>query len=94
LDQDVVVLFLEPHGRKITERRVQSAGVVHLVDEAWKPRDHVSVSPIVAEVVWSAKTPRQSSSAVEETVLVVKSVQDGVRHYAAGPVESMPLSSE
>ena len=34
----------------ITERRVQSAGVVYPVDEAWKPRDHVRVSPIVTEV--------------------------------------------
>ena len=29
---------------------MQSAGVVYLVDEAWKPRDHVSVSPTVTEV--------------------------------------------
>jgi hypothetical protein len=34
-------------------------------------------------IVWSAKTPRPSSSAVEEAVLVVKSVQDRVRHNAA-----------
>jgi hypothetical protein len=50
LDQGVVVLFLEPHGRKITERRVQSAGVVYRVDEAWKPRDHISVSSIVTQI--------------------------------------------
>jgi hypothetical protein len=29
---------------------VQSADVVYLVDEAWKPRDHVRVTPIVTEV--------------------------------------------
>jgi hypothetical protein len=46
----VVVLFLELHGRKITERRVQSAGVVYLVDEARKSRDHVGVSSIVTEI--------------------------------------------
>ena len=33
--------------------------------------------------LWSAKTPRPSSSAVEEAVLVVKSVQDRERHNAA-----------
>jgi hypothetical protein len=39
----VVVLFLEPHGRKVTERRVQSAGVVYLVDEARKSRARVGM---------------------------------------------------
>jgi hypothetical protein len=42
--------------------------------------------------LWSAKTPRQSSSTVQEAVLVVKSVQDGVHHHAAGPIEVMPLA--
>jgi hypothetical protein len=39
-----------------------------------------------------AKTPRQSSSTVQEAVLVVKPVQDGVHHHAAGPIEVMPLA--
>jgi hypothetical protein len=42
--------------------------------------------------VWSAKTPRPSSSTVQEAVLVVKPVQDGVHHHAAGPIEVMPLA--
>jgi hypothetical protein len=42
--------------------------------------------------VWSAKTPGRSSSAVQEAVLVVKSVQDGVPHHAAGLIEAMPLT--
>jgi hypothetical protein len=36
--------------------------------------------------LWPAKTPCESSSTVRKTVLVVKSVQDGVRQYAAGLV--------
>src|SRR5512135_419194 len=40
----------------------------------------------------SAKTPRSSCSAGQEAVLIVKSLQDGVRHHAAGPVEAMPLA--
>ena len=42
LDQGVVVLFLELHGRKITECRVQSASVVYLVNEAGKSGDRES----------------------------------------------------
>jgi hypothetical protein len=42
--------------------------------------------------LWSARTLRPSGRAGREAVLVVKSVQDGVRHYAAAPVEAMPLA--
>jgi hypothetical protein len=42
--------------------------------------------------LWSAKTLRPSGRAGREAVLMVKSVQDGVRHDAAGPVEAMPLA--
>ena len=40
----------------------------------------------------SAKILRQSCSASEEAVLVVKSVENGVRHNWAGSVETMPLA--
>jgi hypothetical protein len=41
--------------------------------------------------LWSAKTLGRSSSTVEETVLVVKSIQDAVRDHAAGPIEAIVL---
>jgi hypothetical protein len=50
LDQGVVVLFLEPHGRKITECPVQSASVVYLANKARKSRDHVGMSSVVIEI--------------------------------------------
>ena len=46
----MVVLFLELHGRKITESRVQSAGVAYLVNEARKSRNHIRMSSIVTEI--------------------------------------------
>jgi hypothetical protein len=52
------VLFLELHGRKITERRVQSAGVVYFVDEARKPRDHVGMSSIVTQAKFAKRVKR------------------------------------
>ena len=42
--------------------------------------------------LWSAKTPRSSCSAGREAVLMVKSVQDGVSHNSAWPVETMPMA--
>jgi hypothetical protein len=50
LDHGVDELFLELHGRKITECRVQSPRVVYLVNEARKFRDHVGMSSIVTEI--------------------------------------------
>jgi hypothetical protein len=38
------------------------------------------------------KTQRPSCSAGQEAVLVVKSVQEGVRHNSARSVESVPLT--
>jgi hypothetical protein len=43
--------------REITERRVQPAGVAHLVDEAWKSRDHVSVNPAPVAPLESSHRP-------------------------------------
>jgi hypothetical protein len=40
----------------------------------------------------SAKMMRQSCSMSQSAILVVKSVQDGVRHDSAWPVESMPMA--
>jgi len=45
-------------------------------------------------VLSSAKTQRQSCSKSQEAVLVVKSVQYGVRHNSTRSVETMPLSLE
>ena len=42
----------------------------------------------------SAKLNEQSSSTGQEAVLVVKSVQYGVRHNSAYSVETMPLALE
>src|SRR5271167_1825832 len=44
--------------------------------------------------LWSAKIQRQSSSTVQEAVLVVKSVQYGVRDHSTCSVETMPLALE
>jgi len=43
-------------------------------------------------VLWSAKTRRASCSTGQACVLVVKSVQDAVRHHTAGPIEAMTLA--
>ena len=63
------------------------------------PRSHgellmlgFSVSQATVSRLWSAKTERPSGRAGRAAVLMVKSVQDGVRHDAAGPVEAMPLT--
>jgi hypothetical protein len=42
--------------------------------------------------LYSAKIMRRSSRAGQEAVLAVKSVQDGVRHNLAWPVETMPTA--
>jgi hypothetical protein len=46
----------------------------------------------VLETCAPQKHHESSCSAGQEAVLIVKSLQDGVRHHAAGPVEAMPLA--
>jgi hypothetical protein len=46
----------------------------------------------ITEHLSSAKTQRPSGRAVQEAVLVVKSVQYRTRHHVAGLVEAMPLT--
>jgi hypothetical protein len=71
---------------------VDHAHDVASVSRSPPPSSECAPSIAIRVTLLSAKTPRQSCSAVQEPVLVVKSVQDGVHHHAAGPVEAMPLA--